>query len=444
MNEHDTEVMRGLLENEGFVPCHHYADADLLIVNTCAVRQKAEDKATAFLGEMRRWKKERPGRLLALGGCMPQQGGDVLNYLGKSFDHIDIIFGTHSLPYLPALIQEAQISPQPVIDIEDRGNSSREGLPITRSSRFHAWVPIIYGCTNFCSYCIVPFVRGPERSRPLSNIMEEVEGLARQGYQEITLLGQNVNAYGKDINGKSEFALLMEKLSEIDEIKRIRFLTSHPYDFTLNIVEVMARSPKICEHIHLPLQSGSNRILEMMNRGYTAEHYKDLAHNIRKLLPQASLTTDLIVGFPGETEEDFWQTMEMVEEIRFDAAYTFVYSDRKGTPAARMPSKVSSETKKERISHLIKRQQEIGLEINRELIGKSVEVLVEGVSKSDPEKLTGRTGTNKLVHFPGERVKEGHFCRVKILKAKTWHLAGELDEASVSTINNGGGRQSVE
>jgi len=432
MNELDTEVISGLLENIGYIPASDYHEADLLLINTCAVRQKAEDKVAAFLGELRSWKKERKGRMLAVGGCMPQQK-EIAQYLRRNFKHVDIIWGTHSVPHLPDLIDEAQETKKTVVDIEE-SYAKREGLPVTRKSNMQAWVPIIYGCTNYCSYCIVPYVRGKERSRSTENIVDEVKQIAEQGYKEITLLGQNVNAYGKDLNDGSKFTYLLEELDEIDGIERIRFMTSHPRDFEYKIIEVIANSRHICEHFHLPLQAGSNHILQKMNRGYTREHYFELIQKIKEMIPGASITTDLIVGFPGETEEDFEQTLDMVELVKFDAAYTFVYSKRKGTPAANMPEQISSEVKKERIERLIKLQQSIGWEINQQLVGQTVEVLVEGTSKNDPKKLTGRTRTNKLVHFTGDISWKGFLCPVTITDAQTWYLSGEIAKEEITYI----------
>ena len=423
MNDHDSELLGGLLEQMGLVPAADFNAADLLVINTCAVRKRPEDKVAALLGELISWKKERPHRILAVGGCMVQQD-DVAGRLARKFKHIDILFGTHVLQHLPRLIEAVRRTGKMIVETGGQ-DLDREGLPITRKNRYQAWVPVIYGCNNYCSYCIVPYVRGRERSRPLHRIVSEVKDLALAGYKEVTLLGQNVNAYGKDLTGESSFHLLLDELSKVKEISRIRFMTSHPRDFEERIIEVIARSQNICEHFHLPIQSGSDRMLKRMNRGYTRETYIRLVETIRDYIPGAAVTTDFIVGFPGESEADFKETLALIRQIRFDAAFTFLYSERQGTPAIKMGDKVPPEVKRERIITLNEEQQRIGLEINSRLLGSVMEVLVEGVSKGDPHKLTGRTRTNKLVHFTGDPGMEGRLIDLRIERAKTWHLSGE-------------------
>jgi len=432
MNEADTEVLHGLLEALGFCYTELKEEADLLVIVTCAVRQKAEEKVSTLLGRLRSWKKEKTDRILAVGGCMSQQE-EVADYIKRKFPYVDIIFGTHSLAYFPDLLKEAGESKTTVVDVEEK-YTTREGLPVQRKSSFQAWVPIVYGCNNFCSYCVVPYVRGRERSRNFHEIIKEVRKLGQEGYREITLLGQNVDAYGKDLPEGQDLVSLLQELNQVESINRIRFLTSHPRDFSKGIVCSVAELDKVCEHFHLPLQSGSNRILKKMNRGYSRKHYLELVDYIKDIVPEAAITTDLIVGFPGETEEDFTETMDMVEKIRFDAAYTFVYSPRRKTPAAKMEDDVSPDIKKERIMHLVERQKEIGWEINCNLEGSTLEVLVEGVSKEDNEKLTGRTRTNKLVHFEGPSSLKGKLCLLKINQAKTWHLQGELLREQTFTV----------
>ncbi len=425
MNENDSELVSGLLESRGFSYCHSYEEADIIVINTCAVRQKAEDKVTGLLGELVHWKREKPGRILCVGGCMSQQE-EVAAYLKKKFKIIDIIFGTHSMPRLLEFIERRSESKSAMVDIGEKF-VERENLPLKRKKAYHAWVPIIYGCNNFCSYCVVPYVRGREKSRSFERIIEEVESLASSGCKEIMLLGQNVNAYGKDLpERESLFVALLDKLNKIDGIQRIRFLTSHPRDFSEEMVEAVASMDKVCEHFHLPIQSGSNRILKKMNRGYTREGYIRLTEVIRKYLPDAAITSDLIVGFPGEGEKEFSETMELLDVVRFDAAYTFVYSERKNTPAAKLAEKVAPEVVKARITELIQKQQAIGLDVNKRLAGAYVEVLVEGRSKNDKEKYSGRTRTNKLVHFRGKGLNEGDICMVQITEPKTWHLTGEI------------------
>ena len=425
MNENDSEIISGLLESQGFSFCPDYREADIIVINTCAVRKKAEDKVTGLLGELIDWKSGKKGRVLCVGGCMSQQE-EIASYLKKKFKHIDVIFGTHSMPKLPEMIEKSRFSKETILDINE-DFIRREKLPLKRKKSYHSWVPIIYGCNNFCSYCVVPYVRGREKSRPFPDIMEEVEKLARDGCKEIMLLGQNVNAYGKDLpEKKSLFSLLLNELDKIDGIERIRFLTSHPRDFDEEMVKAIAATRKVCEHFHLPIQSGSNRILKKMNRGYTRERYIELTEIIKKYIPGAAITSDIIVGFPGEKTKDFQDTIDLLEKVKLDAAYTFVYSERKNTPAAEMPNKVSPEEIKERITTLIHKQQEIGFEVNQKYAGKKVEVLVEGKSKTDKDKYSGRTRTNKLVHFKGKNLKEGDIRILEITEAKTWHLAGKL------------------
>ncbi len=426
MNESDTEVLDGILESLGYEPAVTKEEADLLVLVTCAVRKKAEDKVAAFLGRLRRWKEEKRGRILAVGGCMSQQE-EMASYIKKNFRHVDIIFGTDSLYRFPQLMEETMESRKTVVDIDIQEGVKREGQPVNRKSSFHAWVPIIYGCNNFCSYCIVPYVRGREKSRTFEDVVEEVKALGNKGYREVTLLGQNVDAYGKDLPDNVNLASLMEELNRVEGIQRLRFLTSHPRDFNENIIKAVSGLSKVCEHVHLPLQAGSNRILKKMNRGYTRQHYLGLIDLIRNYVEGVAITTDIIVGYPGETKEEFEETMELVERIRFDAAYTFVYSPRQGTPAAREKDNIPKEVKKERIQKLIERQKEIGLEINRQLEGQLVEVLVEGISRENSSMLTGRTRTNKLAHFPGSPGLEGEAAHIRIKEAKTWHLQGELE-----------------
>ncbi|NLZ27443.1 MAG: tRNA (N6-isopentenyl adenosine(37)-C2)-methylthiotransferase MiaB, partial [Firmicutes bacterium] len=382
-----------------------------------------------LLGELISWKEERPNRMLAVGGCMVQQR-EVADRIARKFRHVDIIFGTHLLPHFLRLLETAGSTGKMIVEIGEE-DLEREGLPVSRKNRFPAWVPVIYGCNNFCSYCIVPHVRGREHSRPLHRIVNEVKSLGKSGYREVTLLGQNVNAYGKDLTGENSFHLLLDELSKVPEISRIRYMTSHPRDFEERIIEVIARSENICEHFHLPIQSGSNRILEKMNRGYSCEYYVHLVETIRNYIPAAAITTDFIVGFPGEEEEDFMETMALIDQIRFDAAFSFLYSERRGTPASKMGSKIPRKIKRERIMALNEKQQEIGLQINSELIGSVEEVLVEGVSKNDPHKLTGRTRTNKLVHFEGNPGMEGDLIDLRIGQAGTWHLSGEPEKERI-------------
>jgi tRNA-2-methylthio-N6-dimethylallyladenosine synthase len=427
MNEHDSEVMAGILEEMGYRQAESREEADVILVNTCCVRETAENKVYGLLGELRKLKMDRPDLLIGVGGCMTQQK-DVARKIRERFGHVDLIFGTHNLHRLKELLFQAKESRQKVIELLDHSGPVPEGLPIKRASGVKAWVVITHGCNNFCTYCIVPYVRGRERSRPPEEILAEIRGLAARGYKEVTLLGQNVNAYGRDLQQGVDFAWLLEKINEIEGIARIRFTTSHPRDFTDRLIAVIAAGEKICEHIHLPVQAGSNRVLRMMNRGYTREDYLRLVEKIRQSIPGVALTTDIMVGFPGETDEDFALTLDLVERVRYDSAFMFIYNVRPGTPAADFPDQVEDQIKRERIKALVARQNQITKEINASEKGKTYQVLVDGVSKTNPQVLGGRTRTNKLVVFPGPLTMVGKFVDVEIAKGGLTHLEGKVAE----------------
>ncbi|MEW5921028.1 MAG: tRNA (N6-isopentenyl adenosine(37)-C2)-methylthiotransferase MiaB [Bacillota bacterium] len=427
MNVYDSEVLAGYLESMGFAATTGEEDADILILNTCAVRQKAEEKVLSRLGMWRNLKQSKPGMLMVLWGCMVQQGG-IAGQIRKRYPYIDLIGGPHALGRFPELLEEARISRTPVIAVAEEERRGRE-FPVKRRHTLFAWVPISYGCNNYCTYCIVPYVRGPEKSRLPADIIAEVEKLAHNGYREVTLLGQNVNSYGRDLNEQMDFADLLQMVARIPGLLRIRYMTSHPRDFTEKMIAIIAQEPKICEHFHLPLQAGSNHILTLMNRGYTREVYLKLVERIRELVPRSSITTDFIVGFPGEREEDFGMTMDMLEKVRFDAAFTFIYSPRQGTKAAAMADQISDTEKRARIITLNNRQTEIGQEINAQLLGTRQELLVEGKSKTDHANYTGRTRTNKIVHFPANEVPEGSLVTVEITEAGAWTLRGKYISA---------------
>ncbi|HSW35320.1 MAG TPA: tRNA (N6-isopentenyl adenosine(37)-C2)-methylthiotransferase MiaB [Candidatus Limnocylindrales bacterium] len=424
MNEHDSEVIAGMLENIGYSAVQDPAEADLIIINTCAVRKKPEDKVASLLGKYLAFKDSNKDLLIAVGGCMSQQE-EVAVYIKERFHHVDLVFGTHALPRLPQLLEQARKQRGTFVDIANYADS-RASLPVLPGRKFQAWLPVIYGCNNYCSYCVVPFVRGRERSRPLEEVLTEARALADRGYLELTLLGQNVNSYGQDRSEKHTFADLLEELDRIKGLVRIRFMTSHPKDLSRRLVEVVQRGKRICEHFHLPVQSGSNRILELMNRGYTSEHYLDLVESIRNAIPGAAITSDIIIGFPGEEEDDFRQTVELVEKARFDNAFSFLYSPRKKTAAAQLKDNNTHAIKQNRLQRLNDLQHRISKEANLSLIDQTVELLVEGVSKNKPEMQTGRTRTNKLVHFAGTDNLEGKLVHVKITKARTWSLVGEM------------------
>lgn len=428
MNEHDTEVLAGMLENLGYLPADNPRDADLIVINTCAVRRKPEQKVAALLGKLRLLKQENPNLMIVIGGCMPQQEG-IPAELARRFEHIDLIFGTHALPYFPRLLEQARESRRTLVDTGDYTDSLAE-LPIRRASRFKAWLPVIYGCNNYCSYCIVPYVRGREQSRPREEIVAKATALAREGYLELSLLGQNVNSYGQDLPEpqRCAFADLLVDLDRIEGISRIRFLTSHPKDLSTRLIETVRDASKACEHFHLPVQSGSDRLLKEMHRQYTRGKYLELIEEIKQSVSGVAITTDIIVGYPGETERDFLQTLDLVEKVRFDSAFVFLYSPRKGTRAAKSRDNISQAEKKERFQEILKLQNRISLEINSTLVDSTAEVLVEGASKRNSQMQSGRTRTNKLVHFPSVEDLSGKLVKVPIVEAYTWHLIGEKTE----------------
>ncbi len=425
MNERDTETIAGMCEEMGYTYVDTLEEADLIVINTCCVRESAENRTLGHIGNLKRLKEKNPELVIAVCGCMVQQE-QAAERLLKRAPHLDILFGTHNLHQLPKLVAYVKEKGESVIDVWQSEGEIVENLPTRREGKLKAFVTIMYGCNNFCTYCIVPYVRGRERSRRVEDIVAEVTRLAEEGFIEVTLLGQNVNSYGKDLPGEVDFADLLLAVNEAPGIERIRFTTSHPRDMTDKMILAVAQGSKICEHFHLPVQAGSNRILAKMNRGYTREYYLERAAKVRELVPGATISTDLIVGFPGEAEEDFAQTLDMVRQVEFDAAFTFLYSPRSGTPAAEMQEQLSAEVKKDRLSRLMDLQNEISLRSNQKLLGKVVEVLVEGESKTNKDKLSGRTRTNELVVFPGPKTLEGKLVPVKIVEAGTWTLEGEL------------------
>lgn len=431
MNEHDSEVLRGLLEEAGYQRATSEETADVIILNTCCVRERAENKVLGYLGKLKVLKAKKPGLVIGVGGCMAQRQG-MAETIRRQAPHVDVIFGTHNLHRVPELVRRARETRQAQLEVWSRPlEDIPEGLPVRREGGVRAWVTITYGCNNFCTYCIVPYVRGRERSRPPEIILEEIRGLAAEGYKEVMLLGQNVNSYGRDLDSGTDFADLLVMVNDIEGIERIRYTTSHPKDFSRKLLETVAACSKICEHFHLPVQAGSDAVLARMRRRYTRSDYFRLVDEIRERIPGASITTDLIVGFPGETEEDFAATMDLVERVRFDNAYTFIYSPRAGTEAAGFPDQVDAGVKKERFARLVERQNRISWEINQELVGQEVEVLVEGPSKTNPEVLSGRTRTNKIVVFPGQ-ARPGEFQAVRITEAGAWTLFGEPAGAAAS------------
>ncbi|SDT44571.1 tRNA-2-methylthio-N6-dimethylallyladenosine synthase [Paenibacillaceae bacterium GAS479] len=424
MNEHDTEVMRGMFEAMGYEPTDDYSKSDVILLNTCAIRENAEDKVFGELGHLKTLKTERPGLILGVCGCMSQEE-TVVNRILQKHGFVDLIFGTHNIHRLPELLQEASFSRELVVEVWSKEGDIIENLPKKREG-LRAWVNIMYGCDKFCTYCIVPYTRGKERSRRPEDVLAEVRDLARQGFKEITLLGQNVNAYGKDFEDMEyRFGDLMFDISKI-AVPRIRFTTSHPRDFDDHLIEVLAQRGNLVEHIHLPVQSGSTEVLKRMSRKYSREKYLELVRKIKTAIPDAVLTSDIIVGFPGETEEQFEETMSLVREVRFDFAYSFIYSPRAGTPAAEMEDNVPEEVKKQRLYRLNALIADIGREAHEALKGQIVEVLVEGESKNRSEVLSGRTRTNKLVHLEGPKSLIGQFVHVKVTDAQTWYIKGDI------------------
>jgi tRNA-2-methylthio-N6-dimethylallyladenosine synthase len=425
MNVRDSEIMAGLMERQGYREQPRAEQADIIIFNTCSVRHSAENKVYGKLGEYVKLKRQKPELIVAFGGCMAQLPEVVakVQRLG-----VDVVFGTHNLHELPHLINEYRQHHQKVVRVWPGHTGVIEDLPSHRKEGIGAFVNIMYGCNNFCSYCIVPYTRGRERSRHPRDIIREVEQLAKEGFREVTFLGQNVNSYGQGLSDPYSFADLLRWADQIEGIARIRFTTSHPKDMSEQLMDAIAEGDKICEHIHVPLQAGSDRILKAMNRGYTRDHYLQLARKMRERIPGVAITSDLIVGFPGETEEDFEATLDMVRQVRFDASFTFMYSIRSGTRAATMPGQVDPTIKKDRLLRLNELQYGIALDLNRSLEGKVEEVLVEGPSKTNPDNLTGRTRNNRIVLFKGSDQLIGRLVQVKITTGKTFSLFGQLQE----------------
>ncbi|UJF35415.1 tRNA (N6-isopentenyl adenosine(37)-C2)-methylthiotransferase MiaB [Paenibacillus hexagrammi] len=433
MNEHDTEVMKGLFEQMGYQATEDKFQADVILLNTCAIRENAEDKVFGELGHLKALKAEKPNLVLGVCGCMSQEEA-VVNRIMQKHAFVDLIFGTHNIHRLPELLKDAYFNKEMVVEVWSKEGDIVENLPKKREG-IRAWVNIMYGCDKFCTYCIVPYTRGKERSRRPQDVLAEVRDLARQGFQEITLLGQNVNAYGKDFEDISySFGDLMDDIRKID-VPRIRFTTSHPRDFDDHLIEVLAKSGNLVEHIHLPVQSGSTEILKKMSRKYTREHYLELVAKIKRAIPHVCLTTDIIVGFPGETDEQFEETLSLVREVKFELAFTFIYSPREGTPATDMEDNVPMEVKKQRLYRLNELINELSKQGNEKLQGEIVEVLVEGESKNNAEVLSGRTRTNKLILFTGSKDLIGKLVYVKVTHAQTWVLKGDIVDAPVKNIS---------
>lgn len=425
MNARDSEKLSGILEQIGYMEEPDEEKADFVIYNTCTVRENANQRVYGRLGQLNRVKKKNPHMLIGLCGCMMQEP-EVVEKLKKSYRFVDLIFGTHNIFKFAELIVTRMESKRMVIDIWKDTDKIVEDLPSERKYSFKSGVNIMFGCNNFCSYCIVPYVRGRERSRNPEDIIREIRRLVDDGVVEVMLLGQNVNSYGKTLEHPMSFAQLLMEIEKIEGLERIRFMTSHPKDLSDELIEVMRTSKKICRHLHLPVQSGSSRILEKMNRRYTKEHYLELVEKIRAAVPDISLTTDIIVGFPGETEEDFLETMDVVRKVRYDSAFTFIYSKRTGTPAAVMEDQVPADVVKDRFDRLLKEVQHISSEVCSIYTDTVQEVLVETVNDHDSSLMTGRMSNNLLVHFPGDESLVGRIVPVELKECKCFYYIGEL------------------
>ncbi len=430
LNENDSEKICGMAEEMGYTKTDDIIDADLVIYNTCCVRENAEEKLFGKLGEVKK-QKEAKGTIIAIGGCMMQEE-HIVNKIKKSYKY-DVIFGTHTLYKFPKDLYDAIIENKKITDILDIDGEIIEGLPIKRDDNIRASVTIMNGCNNFCTYCIVPYVRGRERSRNPEDILLEIKKLAKEGYKEVTLLGQNVNSYmrverekGEEISEINSFAKLLRAVNEIKGIEKIRFTSPHPKDFTDDVIEAIRDCKKVSKFIHLPLQSGSTNVLKVMNRVYTKEQYLSLVDKMKKMIPDVKFSTDIIVGFPGETEEDFEDTLDVVKKVKYEQIFMFIYSRRRGTPADKMENQIPEEIKHRRFDRLKNLYENLVEENNKEYIGKSFEMLVEGYSKTNNEYLTGRTDTNKVVIFEGKEDIIGKVVNIKIISDHKWYLKGEI------------------
>lgn len=424
MNEEDSEKICGMLNRQGYIRTEDREEASIIIFNTCCVRENAENKVFGNVGDLKKLKKRKKDLIIAICGCMMQQEGMADKVL-EMFPYVDIIFGTHNSYKFPEYLARVQQTGQQVKEILNKEDKIVEGIPIERKSDVKAFVTVMYGCNNFCTYCVVPYVRGRERSRKPEDIENEIKELVSKGYKEITLLGQNVNSYGKGLEPHITFADLLRRINKIEGLERIRFMTSHPKDISDDLIYAIRDCDKLCEQIHLPVQSGSSRILKEMNRHYDREQYLELVKKIKKEIPGVALSTDIIIGFPGETEEDFNDTLSLVKEVQYDSAFTFIYSRRNNTPADKMENQVPEEVKHDRFNRLLEVSNDIVTNKNRSFAGKTVEILVEGPSKNDSTKLMGRTRDGRLVNFTGRTADVGKLVNVKITKAHAFSLIGE-------------------
>jgi len=424
MNEHESEKIEGMLSSLGYLRHDSPETSDVIVVNTCCIRESAEAKIISNIGYLRRYKQANKNLVIIICGCLTQQK-DLSKKLFQRFEFINIIIGTQNLHRIPDFLEETKETGKRIISIEEDELKVYEDVPANRYNKPFAYVNIMYGCNNYCAYCIVPYVRGGERSRKSEKILEEIDMLAKDGYKEITLLGQNVNSYNSGSQSDISFPELLEKIEKIDSIKRVRFMTSHPKDLSEELIEVLKNRKTICNHIHLPVQAGSSRVLKRMNRRYDKERYLSLIEKLRAVSPDIAITTDIIVGFPGETEADFEETIGLVKEVRFDSAYTFKYSKRSGTKAEKMEEQISDEIKTKRIMHLLEIQNNITYEKNKEMLGKTVSVLVEGKREGN-NQMFGKTDCFKLVNFETEKDLHGKFVNIEITKAMKNSLFGEI------------------
>ena len=427
MNEHDSEKISWILENMGYNKTDDNNQPDLIIYNTCAIRENAELKVYGKIGALKKLKRINPDLIIGICGCMMQRE-DVREIITTKYKHVDLIFGTHNIHKLPQLVKNHLQTGETIVDIVEDTREIVEDINFNRTYSYKAYVNIMYGCNNFCTYCVVPYTRGRELSRDPENIIEEIKSLAKTGCKEITLLGQNVNSYGNTLGYEYSFPKLLREINEIDGIERIRFMTSHPKDLSDELIDSYASLDKVSNHLHLPIQSGSNKVLKEMNRKYTREDYLLIVDKLRKAVPNISITTDIIVGFPGETEKDFLETLSLVKEVEFDSAYSFLYSMRDGTRAAKMDEQIEYKVKHDRFQRLSDAMNEISLRKNEELIGQTVKVLVEDVSKNNPNVLTGRSEEFKIVHFEGKESLIGCIVDIKIENVTTFTLTGTIIE----------------
>ena len=426
MNARDSEKLVGILEQVGYVETDE-EHADFVIYNTCTVRENANNKVYGRLGYLSTIKKKNPEMMIALCGCMMQEP-DVVEKIRKNYKYVNLVFGTHNIFKFAELLCQCYESKSMIIDIWKDTDKIVEDLPVKRKFSFKSGVNIMFGCNNFCSYCIVPYVRGRERSREPKDIIREIEGLVADGVCEVMLLGQNVNSYGKNLENPVSFAELLRAVNEIEGLKRIRFMTSHPKDLSDELILAMKECDKVCKHLHLPLQSGSSRILKVMNRHYDKEQYLDEVRRLREAIPDIALTTDIIVGFPGETEEDFLETMDVVKQVRYDSAFTFIYSKRTGTPAAKMDEQIPDDVIKDRFDRLLKEVQDISSEKAMKLEGQTLPVLAEEMNEHDSSLITGRLENNSVVHFPGNKDMVGNIYNVTLKECKGFYYIGEIAE----------------